>query len=62
MDNKIFIMIEISLNEGQKKDFQKNGFLIIESFLNTTNFERLYERFHNLKRIENQDEYFLHFF
>ena len=28
-------MIEISLNEDQKKDFQKNGFLIIESFLNT---------------------------
>ena len=42
------MMIEISLNEDQKKDFQKNGFLIIESFLDTTHFERLYERFHNL--------------
>ena len=41
-------MIEISLNEDQKKDFQKNGFLIIESFLDTTHFERLYERFHSL--------------
>ena len=41
-------MIEISLNEDQKKDFQKNGFLIIESFLDTSHIERLYERFHNL--------------
>ena len=47
-DNKILIMIEISLNEDQKKDFQKNGFLIIESFLDTANIERLYESFNNL--------------
>ena len=44
-------MIEVSLNEDQIKDFQKNGFLIIESFLNTTHFERLYERFHNLFKL-----------
>ena len=41
-------MIEISLNEDQKKDFQKNGFLIIESFLDPAHFEELYERFQSL--------------
>ena len=41
-------MVEISLNEDQKKDFQKNGFLIIENFLDTTLIERLYERFQGL--------------
>ena len=41
-------MIEISLNDDQRKDFQKNGFLIIESFLNTAHFDQLYESVHNL--------------
>ena len=41
-------MIEITLNDKQKKEFQKNGFLVIENFLDTSLIDRLHNKLQNL--------------
>ena len=49
-------MIAIDLTEDLKKNFHKNGFLILENFLESQFISNLNEKFHKLSQVPLKPE------